>query len=127
MPVLVLTGEKASGSFLIEQTKLVASNVRGQIVRGSGHWLMEEAPQTVIPAINGFLDDADAATSGLRLTARDIDALSATEAGTGTSGVSGIQTRVLTGNPSKPGPYTIQLNVPENCNDPIHFYCRQGQ
>jgi pimeloyl-ACP methyl ester carboxylesterase/nicotinamidase-related amidase len=56
MPVLVLTGEKASGNFLIEQAKLVASDVRGQVVAGSGHWLMEEAPQTVIPAITDFIN-----------------------------------------------------------------------
>lgn len=56
MPVLVLTGEKASGNFLIEQARLVASNVQGQVVIGSGHWLMEEAPQTVIPAITAFLN-----------------------------------------------------------------------
>jgi pimeloyl-ACP methyl ester carboxylesterase len=56
MPVLVLTGEKASGTFLIEQAKLVASDVRGQVVPGSGHWLMEEAPQTVIPAIVDFIN-----------------------------------------------------------------------
>lgn len=56
MPVLVLTGEKASGNFLIEQAKLVASDVRGQVVAGAGHWLMEEAPQTVIPAIRDFIN-----------------------------------------------------------------------
>src|SRR5438067_5895165 len=56
MPVLVLTGEKASGNFLIEQTRLVAARVEGQVVPGSGHWLMEEAPQRVIPAITGFID-----------------------------------------------------------------------
>jgi pimeloyl-ACP methyl ester carboxylesterase len=56
MPVLVLTGEKASGNFLIEQAKLVASDVRGQVVAGAGHWLMEEAPQTVIPAILDFIN-----------------------------------------------------------------------
>ena len=55
MPVLVLTGEKASGNFLIEQAKLVASNVRGQVVMGSEHWLMEEARNTVIPAITDFI------------------------------------------------------------------------
>ena len=58
MPVLVLTGEKASGNFLIEQAKLVASDVRGQVVAGAGHWLMEEAPQTVIPAILDFINGA---------------------------------------------------------------------
>ncbi len=56
MPVLVLTGEKASGNFLIEQARLVASDVQGQVVQGSGHWLMEEAPQTVIPAIIDFIN-----------------------------------------------------------------------
>jgi pimeloyl-ACP methyl ester carboxylesterase len=56
MPVLVITGEKASGNFLIEQAKLVASDVRGLVVMGSGHWLMEEAPQAVIPAIIEFIN-----------------------------------------------------------------------
>ena len=55
MPFLVLAGEKASGTFLIEQTKLVASNVKGVVVQGSGHWLMEEAPVQVMPAIVDFL------------------------------------------------------------------------
>ena len=54
MPVLVLSGEKAGGSFLIEQAKLAASNVRGQVVTGVGHWLIEEAPNIVIPAISDF-------------------------------------------------------------------------
>ena len=58
MPVLVLTGEKASGNFLIEQAKLVATNVQGQVVTGSGHWLMEEAPDKVIPALTTFLNAA---------------------------------------------------------------------
>jgi len=56
MPFLVLTGEKASGTFLIDQAKLVANNVSGKVVKGSGHWLMEEAPDQVIPAIVAFLN-----------------------------------------------------------------------
>jgi pimeloyl-ACP methyl ester carboxylesterase len=55
MPMLVLTGEKASGTFLIEQGKLVANDVRGTVVKGSGHWLMEEAPQGVLPELTNFL------------------------------------------------------------------------
>lgn len=55
MPLLVLSGEKAGGTFLIEQANLVASDVRGQLVPGVGHWLMEEAPRTVIPAIADFV------------------------------------------------------------------------
>jgi len=58
MPVLVLTGEKGSGPFLIEQVRLVASAVEGHVVPGSGHWLMEEAPSVVIPALTSFLDAA---------------------------------------------------------------------
>ncbi len=56
MPFLVLAGEKASGTFLIDQTRLVASNVTGTIVKGSGHWLMEEASDQVIPAIVTFIN-----------------------------------------------------------------------
>ena len=56
MPVLVLGGEKSGGEFLIAQTKLVASNVQGKIISGSGHWLMDEAPQTTIPALTNFLN-----------------------------------------------------------------------
>jgi len=66
MPVLVLAGEKAGGNFLIDQAKLVATNVQGQIVMGSGHWLMEEAPQITIPALITFLNESGAAASGLR-------------------------------------------------------------
>jgi len=56
MPVLVLAGERSGGDFLIDQIRLVADDVRGQVVKGSGHWLMEEAPDEVIPSIVGFLD-----------------------------------------------------------------------
>jgi pimeloyl-ACP methyl ester carboxylesterase len=56
MPMLVLAGEKASGDFLIQQGRLVAKNVEGVVVRGSGHWLMEEAPRQVIPKLVHFLD-----------------------------------------------------------------------
>jgi pimeloyl-ACP methyl ester carboxylesterase len=30
--------------------------VKGVVIEGSGHWLMEEAPQTVIPAIIGCIN-----------------------------------------------------------------------
>jgi len=56
MPMLVLSGEKAGGPFLIEQGKMVADNVEGVLVKGSGHWLMEEAPDQVIPKLVEFLD-----------------------------------------------------------------------
>jgi pimeloyl-ACP methyl ester carboxylesterase len=54
IPLLVLGGEKSGGEFLIAQGKLVADNVNGVLVKGSGHWLMDEAPGQVIPLIVAF-------------------------------------------------------------------------
>jgi quercetin dioxygenase-like cupin family protein len=54
-----------------------------------------------------------ATTDGqLRLDPKDIEALSKSGAGTGTSGVAGIQTTVLLGDPAATGPYTIALRAP---------------
>ncbi len=55
MPMLVLTGEKASGEYLIKQGRMVADNVEGVIVKGSGHWLMDEARDQVVPKLVSFL------------------------------------------------------------------------
>ena len=55
-PMLVLTGEKASGEFLIQQGRMVATNVEGVIIHNSGHWLMEEAPEQVIPKLLEILN-----------------------------------------------------------------------
>ena len=55
MRMLVLTGEKASGEFLIQQGRMVAKNVVGVVIPKSGHWLMEEAPNKVIPKLVKFL------------------------------------------------------------------------
>jgi pimeloyl-ACP methyl ester carboxylesterase len=56
MPMLVLSGEKAGGPFLIEQGRMVATNVEGVLVKDRGHWLMEEAPDQVIPKLVEFLN-----------------------------------------------------------------------
>jgi pimeloyl-ACP methyl ester carboxylesterase len=56
MPMLVLGGEKSGGSNLIEQAKLVGTDVKGVIVTGSGHWLIDEAPKQVIPALVEFIN-----------------------------------------------------------------------
>jgi hypothetical protein len=81
MPFLVVTGEKASGTVLIDQTKLVANNVKGIIVKGSGHWLMEEAPSQVIPEVVSFINDVPDTASMQRLTSDDINAIKATGPG----------------------------------------------
>jgi len=54
MPMLVLGGEKSGGDFLISQARLVANNVDGVIITGSGHWLIDEAPGQVIPRLVAF-------------------------------------------------------------------------
>ena len=56
MPMLVLAGEKASGNFLIEQGRLVDTDVQGVVIKGSGHWLMEEAARQVIPQLVAFIN-----------------------------------------------------------------------
>jgi pimeloyl-ACP methyl ester carboxylesterase len=56
MPVLVISGEKSGGTFLVDQVTLVATNVEGKVIPGSGHWLMEEAPQQVTPVLTEFVN-----------------------------------------------------------------------
>lgn len=56
----------------------------------------------------------------LRLAPADIAALPALGAGAGTSGVAGIRTRILSGDPTKPGLYTIALTVPANTRIAAH-------
>jgi pimeloyl-ACP methyl ester carboxylesterase/alkylhydroperoxidase family enzyme len=55
MPMLVLAGEKASGEFLIGQGRLVDADVEGVVIKGSGHWLIDEAPDQVIAKLVEFL------------------------------------------------------------------------
>ncbi len=117
MPVLVLTGEKASGQFLIQQTRLVATNVNGVVIPGSGHWLIDEAFDRVAPEIVAFLDDPGALR---RMSPIEVDALAPAPAGAGTSGLSAIRTRVLQGDPTQSGIYTIQLEVPANTRIEAH-------
>ena len=56
MPILVLGGEKSGGDFLISQGRMVGGNVEGVIIKGSGHWLVDEAPGQVIPRLVAFFN-----------------------------------------------------------------------
>jgi quercetin dioxygenase-like cupin family protein len=58
----------------------------------------------------------------LRLTPAEIDGLVQGGAAAGTSGVSGIRTTTLDGDPTKPGPYTIALRVPPNTRIAAHSH-----
>lgn len=66
------------------------------------------------------------ATSGsfpeLRLTPTDVDAMPTHEAGSGTSGVAGIRTTVVAGDPSMAGPYTIRLSIPPDTRIQAHTH-----
>ena len=63
---------------------------------------------------------AASSAEGVRLTPANIASLPSTGAGAGTSGVEGIRTTVLTGDPSTAGPYTIALRVPANTRIAAH-------
>ena|SRR5271170_4210300 len=58
----------------------------------------------------------------IRLTPSEIAAKESGGAGAGTSGVVGIRTTVLLGNPTKPGLYTIRLSIPANTRIQAHTH-----
>lgn len=58
----------------------------------------------------------------IRLTQAEAMALPAISAGVGTSGISGIRTRILAGDPTGAGPYTIALQVPANTRIAAHTH-----
>src|SRR5215467_8167725 len=58
----------------------------------------------------------------LRLSPSEINTIESVNAGAGTSGVSGIQTRTLKGDATKPGIYTIQLTIPANVRIQAHTH-----
>jgi pimeloyl-ACP methyl ester carboxylesterase/uncharacterized RmlC-like cupin family protein len=58
----------------------------------------------------------------LRLSPAEINALASVNAGAGISGVTGIETRTLKGDATKPGIYTIQLTIPANVKIQAHTH-----
>src|SRR2546422_1035726 len=55
MPLLVIGGEKALGEVLGEQAKLVASDVTVNVLKDTGHWVLEERPKETTDALEEFL------------------------------------------------------------------------
>jgi len=55
MPVLSIGGEKASGEFLGQQVKLVATDVTVIVLKDTGHWLLEENYKETTAALLKFL------------------------------------------------------------------------
>ncbi|WP_258130029.1 alpha/beta fold hydrolase [Achromobacter anxifer] len=55
MPVLAIGGEKSFGDNMAVVMRNAATNVRGEVVPGAGHWLMEESPKATVGLIEAFL------------------------------------------------------------------------
>ncbi|MBN9004115.1 MAG: alpha/beta fold hydrolase [Rhizobiales bacterium] len=121
MPVLAIGGDHSLGSTMAYIMRFAADNVREVVVKDSGHWLMEEQPKATIAAIVNFLSGASA-VNPRALSVAEMGTLAKNEAGAGTSGVEGIQTIVLSGDPAKAGPYAIQLKVPAHTNIAAHTH-----
>ena len=50
------TGEKSFGSLQAIIMRHVATNVQEAVVKGSGHWLMEERPAETVALIRSFIE-----------------------------------------------------------------------
>jgi uncharacterized RmlC-like cupin family protein len=65
----------------------------------------------LVLAVVAFVAAPSAAQQGKIVTPSEVKWPASTTGGVGTSGASGIQTVVLTGDPAKPGLYTIRLKA----------------
>jgi pimeloyl-ACP methyl ester carboxylesterase len=57
MPVLAVGGERSFGPLQAEIMRHVANNVQEAVIKGSGHWLMEERPDETVTLIRKFIDE----------------------------------------------------------------------
>jgi len=121
MPVLAIGGAHSLGSTMAYIMRFAADNVHEVVVKESGHWLMEEQPKPTVLAIMNFLS-ADSAINSRALGVAEIGALVRSGAGVGTSGVDGIETIVLSGDPTKAGPYAIELKIPAHTHIASHTH-----
>ncbi|MGO9046295.1 MAG: alpha/beta fold hydrolase [Xanthobacteraceae bacterium] len=113
MPVLAIGAEKSFGTAMADDQRFVATDVTGVVIPNSGHWLMEEQPAATVAAIVAFLHQTPRAGEVRQmLNPADIARLARAGAGAGSSGVAGIETTVLLGDPTQPGIYTIALRIP---------------
>ncbi|MGA9389530.1 MAG: alpha/beta fold hydrolase [Candidatus Sulfotelmatobacter sp.] len=132
MPVLAVGGEKSFGALQAVIMRHVAINVQEAVVPRSGHWLMEESPVYTVVLVRKFLDSPAPASpvratvsndlGGKRLTPSEFEFPQQGNPGTGSSGVGGIQTAVLKGDPNESGVYTIMLRVPPHTQIAAHSH-----
>ena len=121
MPVLAIGGDHSLGATMAYIMRFAADNVQEVVIKDSGHWLMEEQPKATVAAVVEFLG-AGRPIRSAALTVIDVNALAKSGAGVGTSGVNGIETIILSGDPAKPGPYAIELKVPAHPHIAAHSH-----
>src|SRR4051812_6473768 len=131
MPVLAMGGEKANGDALGKQAKLVATNVETLVLPNTGHWVMEERPLETMNALMRFLGAAPASTGlsastaglgQLRMTPAEVRSSQTGSDQIGSSGLAGVSTKVVFGDPSRSGFYTIVLSVPAHTTIQAHSH-----
>jgi pimeloyl-ACP methyl ester carboxylesterase len=121
MPVLAIGGDHSLGATMAHIMRFAADNVHEVVIKDSGHWLMEEQPKATVATIVDFLS-AEGAIRSRALGVAEIGTLSASGPGAGTSGVNGIQTIVLSGDPARAGPYAIELRIPAHTRIAAHSH-----
>ena len=127
MPVLAIGGDKSFGLTMGAVAQAGAVDVQERVIPGSGHWLMEEQPAATVSAIDAFLNERLAPPQDERLapTALSLEqtqAMPMSGAGAGTSGLGGIRTVLLYGDPARPGPYVLEIHVPPNTAIAAHTH-----
>jgi len=134
MPVLAIGGEKSFGTTMAAVMRSAAADVQEGVIPDAGHWLMEEQPEATVRMVRAFLDgklpiaansasqSARPVPAAWRLTPEEALQLPIVNAIAGTSGVQGIETRLLAGDPTKAGPYTISIRVPPNTRIDAHTH-----
>jgi len=82
-------------------------------------------PTIITASLGLFFAVANAAplsSPQVRLTPNEVDSMQAHDSGADTSGVSGIRTTVVAGDPTQAGPYTIRLSIPANTKIQAHTH-----
>jgi pimeloyl-ACP methyl ester carboxylesterase len=55
LPVLAIGGQFGAGATVAATMRMVADDVQGVVIGGSGHWVAEEAPAELLAALTAFL------------------------------------------------------------------------
>lgn len=126
MPVLAVGGDHSFGATMAYVMRFAADDVRQVVIANAGHWLMEEQPEATVAVIRDFLAGVRASPGAhpapRSLSRAEIEAMPRGGAGAGTSGLRGIETTILSGDPTKPGPYVIVIRVPPNTRIAMHTH-----